>query len=105
MIIIGKSNLVNLELLQPSDSVPCIQDVILDALQPVTNFYIRNEGLGLTLVGIMNLVVDIQLVLMLAYWFAWGDSMRYPIVLAIIGISKILLNVKIQSFRLFFKPK
>lgn len=79
--------------------------MILDALQPVTDFYIRNEGLGLTLVGIMNLVVDIQLVLMLAYWFAWGDSMRYPIVLTIIGISKILLNVNTQSFRLYFKPK
>lgn len=73
--------------------MPCIQDVILDALQPVTNFYIANEGFGLALVSIMQLIVDIQLVLVLAYWFIWGDSMRYPIVLTIIGISKILLNV------------
>lgn len=43
----------------------------------------------------MQLIVDIQLVLVLAYWFIWGDSMRYPIVLTIIGISKILLNVPI----------
>jgi hypothetical protein len=65
----------------------------LDGLQPVTNFYIANEGLGLTLVSIMQLIVDIQLVLMLVYWFIWGDSLRYPLMLAIIGISKILLNV------------
>lgn len=85
--------------MKPSDSVPCIQDVILDALQPLTNFYIQNEGLGLTLVSIMQLLVDIQLVLVLAYWFIWGDSMRYPIVLSLIGISKILLNVIVVAFR------
>lgn len=91
--------------MKPSDSVPCIQDVILDALQPLTNFYIQNEGLGLTLVSIMQLLVDIQLVLVLAYWFIWGDSMRYPIVLSLIGISKILLNVKLLSFRFYSRRK
>lgn len=45
----------------------------------------------------MQLIVDIQLVVMMAYWFVWGDSMRYPIVLAVIGISKILLNVLFQT--------
>lgn len=79
--------------MKPSDSVPCIQDVILDGLQPVTNYYIANEGLGLTFVSIMQLIVDIEIVLVLVYWFIWGDSLRYPLVLSIIGISKILLNV------------
>jgi hypothetical protein len=44
----------------------------------------------------MQLIVDIQLVLVLIYWFIWGDSLRYPLVLAIIGVSKILLNVKVK---------
>ena len=89
--------LVNNIFIKPEDSVPCIEDVILDWLQPITNFYINNEGFGLTLVSIMQLLVDIQLVLMLAFWFMRGDSMRYPIVLAIIGISKILLNALFQT--------
>ena len=82
--------------MKPSDEVPCLQDVILDALQPVTNFYIGNKGLGLTLVSIMQLIVDIQLIAVPVYWFIYGTSVRYPIVLAIIGISKILLNVNSQ---------
>ena len=79
--------------MQPSDAVDCLQDVILDGLQPVTNFYIENEGFGLTLVSIMQLIVDIQLVLMMVWWLVSGNSLRYPIVLACIGLSKILLNV------------
>lgn len=67
--------------------------MILDALQPVTNFYIQNEGLGLTLVGIMQLVVDLELITMLVVWFIYGTNLRYPLVLAIVGVSKILLNV------------
>jgi hypothetical protein len=53
----------------------------------------------------MQLVVDIQLVLVLAYWFIWGDSLRYPIVLAIIGISKILLNVLRVPSRCCSRPR
>jgi len=53
----------------------------------------------------MTLIVDIQIVVMLVYWFVFGDSMRYPIILAIIGISKILLNVKLKLSRFFFRLK
>lgn len=53
----------------------------------------------------MQLIVDIQLVVMMAYWFVWGDSMRYPIVLAVIGISKILLNVHLSQPRCFSRPR
>ena len=62
----------------------------------MTNYYISNEHFGLAFVSIMQLLVDIQLVFMLVYWFVYGESMRYPIVLGIIGISKILLNVHID---------
>jgi hypothetical protein len=68
----------------------------LNGLQPVTNFYINNPGLGLTLISIAQLIVDIQLIAMLGYWFWQGTTMRYPLVLAIIGISKVLLNVLIN---------
>jgi uncharacterized membrane protein len=53
----------------------------------------------------MQLIVDIQLVVMMAYWFVWGDSMRYPLVLAVIGISKILLNVRLSSPRCCSRQK
>ena len=43
----------------------------------------------------MQLIVDIELVAMMIFWFLRGNSLRYAIVMAIVGISKILLNVKI----------
>ena len=67
--------------------------MILDALQPVTDFYRANKGFGLTLVSIMQLIVDIELIGMFVYWFLRGSSLRFVIVMAIVGISKILLNV------------
>jgi hypothetical protein len=67
--------------------------VVIDGLQPVTNFYLENPGLGLTLISITQLIADIQLIGMLAFWFWKGNSLRYPIVLAILGVSKILINV------------
>lgn len=73
--------------------MPCLQDTVLDGLQPVTNFYLDHEGLGLTLISIMQLIVDIELIAFPIYWFVYGTSVRYPLVLAVIGVSKILLNV------------
>ena len=53
----------------------------------------------------MQLTVDIELVGMLAYWFLLGKNMKYPIVLSIIGVAKILLNVNLYILRLFSKQK
>jgi hypothetical protein len=74
--------------------VPCIQDKVLDALQPVTDYYLANREFGLTLVTIMQLLVDLQLLAMPAYWLLQGQNMRYPLVLGAIGVSKMLLNVR-----------
>ena len=46
--------------------------------------------------SIMQLLVDIELVAMLVFWFLRASSMRYAIVMSIVGISKILLNVDIK---------
>jgi hypothetical protein len=46
----------------------------------------------------MQLIVDIQLVAMLVYWFLRADSFRYAIVMACIGLSKILLNVNSKNY-------
>ena len=78
--------------------------MVLDALQPVTNFYINNEGFGLTLIALMQIIVDVELVVVIVYWFVYGTNMRYPLVLAIIGVSKILLNVPIARWRCYSRP-
>ena len=79
--------------------MPCIEDTILDALQPITDSYIANKGLGLTVVSIMQLLVDIELVGMLVYWFLRGNSLRYAVVMAVVGVSKIFLNVNENKLR------
>jgi len=78
---------------QPDDAVKCIEDVVIDYLQPVTLFYMENKVFGLALMTIMQLIVDAELVGMTLLWYFRGNSFRYPIVLSVLGISKILLNV------------
>ena len=73
-------------------------------MQPLTDLYIANEGLGLTLVSLMQLLVDFQLVGGLVWWFLKGSSMRYPLLLAVVGISKILLNVLLWRCRSCSRP-
>ena len=104
MIILGKSNLVHLSSHSPPTPSPCIEDALLDAMQPLTNLYITNEGLGLALVSLMQVLVDFQLVGGLAWWFLKGSSMRYPLLLAVVGISKILLNVLLWRGRSCSRP-
>jgi hypothetical protein len=58
--------------MQPSDSVPCIQDAVLDFLLPITEYYLENKTFGLVLVSIMQVIVDVQLVAMIAYWAMKG---------------------------------
>jgi hypothetical protein len=59
MIILGKSNLVHFLLSKPDDAVTCIEDIVINGLQPVTNFYISNNGFGTFLLTLMILVVDL----------------------------------------------
>jgi len=92
-------------LIQPSDSVPCIQDVVLNFLLPITEFYTENKTFGLILVSIMQVIVDVQLIGMLSYWAIKGQNLRYPIVMAVIGISKMLLNVKNAFTKVLFQTK
>ena len=47
----------------------------------------------------MQLIVDIELVGMLVYWFLRGNSLRYALVMSIVGISKIILNVQNRKSR------
>lgn len=42
---------------------------------------------------LLQVTVDVQLVAMLCYWYAKGHSFRYPLLLTILGSSKVLLNV------------
>ena len=65
------------------------------------SFYIANKGIGLTAVSIMQLLVDFELVAMLVYWFLRGNSLRYAVVMAVVGASKILLNVSEDRLRSF----
>lgn len=51
----------------------------------------------------MQLAVDLELITMLVYWFIYGTNLRYPLVMAIVGVSKILLNVPSALFRCFFR--
>lgn len=67
--------------------------MILDWLQPITDQYNKYPGLGLTFGTISQLIADLNLIVMFIYWFIVGNSMRYPIMLAVIGVSKVLLNV------------
>ncbi len=66
---------------------------MIDTLRPVTDFYNDNKAFGLTLMTLMQIIVDVELIAMAALWYFKGSSFRYPIVLAALGISKILLNV------------
>jgi hypothetical protein len=42
---------------------------------------------------IMQLICDIELVGMIIYWVIWGRSFTYPLAVAILAISKVLINV------------
>jgi hypothetical protein len=68
---------------------------VIDFLIPFTNFYKENLSLGLTLMTLMQILVDIELVGMTLFWYFKGNSFRYPLILSVLGLSKILLNVKI----------
>jgi hypothetical protein len=63
------------------------------ALQPVATFFINTRGFGLTLMTIMQLLCDIQLVGMVIYWVVWGRSFTYPLAVGFLAISKVLINV------------
>jgi hypothetical protein len=45
--------------LKPEDAVTCIEDIVINGLQPVTNFYIANNAFGTILLTLMVLAVDI----------------------------------------------
>ncbi len=60
-------------------------------------FYRENRNLGLSLMTIMQLMVDVELIAMGVLWYLKGTSFRYPIVLTVLGVSKILLNVYLSS--------
>lgn len=51
---------------------------------------------------IMQVVVDVQLVGMVLYWYFKGESFRYPVLLAVLGVSKVLLNVRYLCYSLDF---
>jgi len=53
----------------------------------------------------MQVIVDVQLIGMLSYWAIKGQNLRYPIVMAVIGISKMLLNVKNAFTKVLFQTK
>lgn len=59
----------------------------------------------MALISIAQLIVDIELIAMLAFWFFKGNSLRYPILLGILGISKILLNVTAMLIQVLFMIK
>ena len=105
MIMVGKSNLVILWLIKPDDAVKCIEDVIIDWLKPITFFYMENKAFGLTLMTTMQLIVDAELIGMTLLWYFKGSSFRYPIVLSVLGISKILLNVSFFLRKILFEIK
>lgn len=79
--------------MKPDDAVKCIEDVVIDWLLPVTQFYQHHRGFGLALMTSMQLVLDVELVGMVVFWYFKGNSFRYPLVLVVLGISKMLLNV------------
>jgi hypothetical protein len=81
------------QIFKPEDAVPCIEDMVNTALQPVATFFINTRGFGLTLMTIMQLLCDIQLVGMVIYWVVWGRSFTYPLAVGFLAISKVLINV------------
>ena len=64
-----------------------------DGLKPIADFFNDTRGFGLTIMTIMQLICDIELVGMVIYWIIWGRSFIYPLSVGILGISKVLINV------------
>lgn len=52
---------------------------------------------------IMQLICDIELVGMVIYWVLWGRSFTYPLSVAILAISKVLINVINLISQILFK--
>ena len=52
---------------------------------------------------IMQLIVDAELIGMTILWYFKGNSFRYPIVLSVLGVSKILLNVIFKLKKILFE--
>lgn len=65
----------------------------------------ENKAFGLTLMTTMQLIVDAELIGMTLLWYFKGSSFRYPIVLSVLGISKILLNVSFFLRKILFEIK
>lgn len=70
--------------------------------QPVADFFNENSGFGLTLMTIMQVLCDLQIIGMVFYWMNYGNSFVYPISVAFLGLSKILINVTFNSNHRFF---
>lgn len=54
---------------------------------------------------IMQLIVDAELIGMTLLWYFKGSSFRYPIILSVLGVSKILLNVIYFLSKILFEIK
>ena len=80
-------------LFQPADGVRCIEDSVIDAFIPFTNYYQKNQFVGRILTTVCQLFVEGQLIGMGIFWYLRGKDLVYPVSLGLLGLAKIMLNV------------
>ena len=97
-IIIGKSSM-------PFDPVECIEDEVLNLFNPATSWLLNENVFGYFLHTLNHLIVDLEFVGILVFWYFFVPSYRYPLSLAIFGCLKALMTVLVPLTQLTFQTR
>ena len=65
----------------PTETVSCLDDGFADFLKPVNTFFVNNSGFKKGILITVGILMDLQMLTVLAIWTMKGKSWRYPFTL------------------------